>query len=104
MARRSLVKGGSGSGKSTLGGALARHLDLPYVELELDALHHGPNWTAASSELLRERILQRIDDARGWVVDGNYESKLGTGSRISMRVLMTKTVAPLRTGARASTR
>jgi adenylate kinase family enzyme len=42
-----LVIGVSCSGKTTLGGILARRLDLPYVEL--DALHHGPNWTEASA-------------------------------------------------------
>jgi hypothetical protein len=76
MIRRILVKGGSGAGKSTLGLELARHLALPYVEL--DALHHGPNWAAASAAELQARVLAALDDDRGWVVDGNYDSKLGT--------------------------
>jgi hypothetical protein len=75
-ARRIWIKGGSGSGKSTLGRALATHLDLPLVEL--DALHHGPNWTPASARELRAGVLAVLDDERGWVVDGNYDSKLGT--------------------------
>lgn len=75
MVRRVLVKGGSGAGKTTLGRALAGHLNVPCIEL--DALHHGPNWTAASAEELRARVLQLADDERGWVVDGNYDSKLG---------------------------
>jgi adenylate kinase family enzyme len=73
---RILVKGSSGAGKTTLAAALAERLDLPHVEL--DALHHGPNWTAASAAELQARVLRILDDERGWVVDGNYESKLGS--------------------------
>lgn len=76
MGRRILVKGGSGAGKSTLAATLARHFDVPHVEL--DALHHGPDWTSASAAELRARVTSALDDARGWVVDGNYDSKLGT--------------------------
>jgi adenylate kinase family enzyme len=72
---RILVKGGSGAGKSTLALRLAEMLNLPYVEL--DALHHGPNCSAASAEELKARVLGALDDTRGWVVDGNYDSKLG---------------------------
>ena len=76
MARRILIRGGSGAGKSTLGAELARRLDLPLVEL--DALHHGPNWTAASAAELTARVQALLDDERGWVVDGNYDDKLGS--------------------------
>jgi adenylate kinase family enzyme len=76
MVRRILVKGASGAGKSTLALALARHLDVPHVEL--DALHHGPGWTAASPAELQARVQATLDDQRGWVADGNYDSKLGT--------------------------
>jgi adenylate kinase family enzyme len=70
------VKGTSGSGKSTFARELAERLDLPYVEL--DALHHGPNWTEASAEELRARVREAMDAAPdGWVIDGNYEAKLG---------------------------
>ena len=48
MPRKIVVKGTSGAGKSTFAAELARRLDLVYVEL--DALHHGPNWTEASAE------------------------------------------------------
>jgi adenylate kinase family enzyme len=75
MIRRILVKGASGAGKSTLGSQLAARLDLPWVEL--DSLHHGPNWSAASATELQARVLATLDDDRGWVVDGNYDSKLG---------------------------
>jgi adenylate kinase family enzyme len=76
VVRRILIKGGSGAGKSTLGRQLSARLGLPWVEL--DALHHGPNWTAASAAELRAKVLAALDDGAGWVVDGNYESKLGT--------------------------
>lgn len=75
MIRRILVKGACGAGKSTLGCQLAARLDLPWVEL--DSLHHGPNWNAASATELQARVLATLDDDRGWVVDGNYDSKLG---------------------------
>ncbi len=70
------VKGTSGSGKTTFGIELARRLGVPYVEL--DALHHGPNWTEATPEEFRARVREAMDAAPdGWVIDGNYEVKLG---------------------------
>ncbi len=70
------VKGKSGSGKSTFGHELARRLGVPYVEL--DALHHGPDWAEPTNEEFRTRVREAMD-ARpgGWVIDGNYEVKLG---------------------------
>jgi hypothetical protein len=76
MGKRIAIKGASGAGKSTLARELARILDLPCIEL--DALHHGPNWTEASAAELQGKVLGVLDDSRGWIVDGNYESKLGT--------------------------
>jgi adenylate kinase family enzyme len=70
------VKGTSGSGKTRFARALAERLGLPYVEL--DELHHGPNWTEASAEELQARVRSFIDaSCAGWVVDGNYDQKLG---------------------------
>ena len=71
------VKGISGSGKTTFSRELAERLDVPY--LELDAVHHiGPNWTEATSEELQASVREFMASAReGWVIDGNYESKLG---------------------------
>jgi adenylate kinase family enzyme len=76
MPQRVAVRGGTGSGKSTVAREIARRLDLPYVEL--DALHHGPGWREATAEELRASVEEALDDTRGWVVDGNYDSKLGT--------------------------
>lgn len=73
--RRVSVVGSSGSGKSTLARRLAVLLDAPYVEL--DALHWGSDWTAATAEELRKRVEAAISGDT-WVVDGNYQSKLGS--------------------------
>jgi adenylate kinase family enzyme len=74
--KRVNVKGISGSGKSTFAAELARRLDLPYIEL--DALHHGPNWTEATPEEFQARLGEAMAAApNGWVIDGNYEGKLG---------------------------
>jgi adenylate kinase family enzyme len=70
------VKGISCSGKSTFSCELAERLSVPY--LELDAVHHGPNWTEASAEELQARVREFMASAHeGWVIDGNYEPKLG---------------------------
>jgi adenylate kinase family enzyme len=74
MARRINVKGTSGSGKSTFAKELAGRLELPYVEL--DALHHGPNWSEPTDEEFRARVGEAMTPV-GWVIDGNYEAKLG---------------------------
>ena len=70
------VKGISCSGKTTFSRELAERLSVPY--LELDAVHHGPNWTEASAEELQARVREFMASAHGgWVIDGNYEPKLG---------------------------
>ena len=75
-ARRIVVRGTSGAGKTTLTRALGAKLGLPVVEL--DALNHGPNWLQATPEELRERVLALIDNSDGWIVDGNYDGRLGS--------------------------
>ncbi|HYX77376.1 MAG TPA: AAA family ATPase [Gaiellaceae bacterium] len=71
------VKGISGSGKTTFARDLAERLRVPF--LELDAVHHiGPNWTEATPEELEQSVREFMARAPGgWVIDGNYESKLG---------------------------
>lgn len=72
--RRVSVIGSVGSGKTTFARALARKLDVTYVEL--DALHWGPGWTPADDAAMRDRVAQAIaGDA--WVIDGNYWRKIG---------------------------
>jgi adenylate kinase family enzyme len=65
------VVGTSGSGKSSVGKQLAGQMGVPYVEL--DALSWGPDWVAAPTAMLRDRVEVAIaGDA--WVVDGNYSA------------------------------
>lgn len=45
--RRVLIAGTTGVGKSTLGRKLQQQWAIPYTEM--DALHHGPNWTTRPS-------------------------------------------------------
>src|ERR671939_1955309 len=68
------VVGTSGSGKTTVARELARRLGVPHVEL--DALYHGPGWDETPPEEFRRRVAAATA-ADGWVVDGNYDSKLG---------------------------
>lgn len=76
MPRNIVVKGTSGAGKSTFAAELACRLGLTYIEL--DALHHGPNWSEPTIEDFRARVREAMASAPdGWVIDGNYDSKLG---------------------------
>ena len=68
--------GGSCSGKTTLAGRLAERLGIPHIEL--DSLHHGPNWNEATAEELRAKVEAALAGLDGWVVDGNYQRKLGS--------------------------
>jgi len=72
--RRVAIVGASGNGKTTLGRELARRLDVPFVEL--DALHHGPDWAEPPPGEFRSRVAEATA-GDGWVVDGGYERKLG---------------------------
>lgn len=72
--KRISVVGSSGSGKTTVARRIAEALDAPYVEL--DELHWGPDWAAASAAELAERI-EGATTGEAWVVDGNYWSKVG---------------------------
>ncbi|ANI92844.1 Hypothetical protein BJL86_2077 [Dietzia timorensis] len=74
MYRRVSVVGTSGVGKSTFARALAERLDVPHIEL--DELHWGPDWTAAPAPEFRAVVRARLDGPE-WVIDGNYQSKLG---------------------------
>ena len=61
---RIAITGPSGSGKTTLAAELARTLGIRHVEI--DALHHGPNWESCGAEVLRERVAAATE-GDGWV-------------------------------------
>jgi adenylate kinase family enzyme len=66
---RVAVVGSPGSGKTTLGRQLASLLDVPFVEL--DSLHHRPQWQEATTAELRAAVADGLAGPH-WVVDGNY--------------------------------
>lgn len=74
MRKVAVVASASGNGKTTVGRELANRLGVPFIEL--DALVHGPDWSETPDELLRARLAP-ILASDGWVIDGNYERKLG---------------------------
>ena len=74
MRRIAVIASASGSGKTTVGRELARRLDVPFHEV--DALHHGPNWTEATAEELRAKVEPLVAE-EAWVIDGVYRGKLG---------------------------
>lgn len=70
--------GNTGAGKSTVGRALAAQLGLAY--LELDAVFWGPGWQMVSDDEGRraiDRVLAAPRAQAGWVVDGNWNSRIG---------------------------
>jgi adenylate kinase family enzyme len=72
--RVAIIATASGCGKTTFGRALARILDVDFVEL--DAVHWQAGWTELDADTLRRRVEPIVaDDA--WVVDGSYRGKLG---------------------------
>lgn len=72
--RRVWVIGASGSGKTTLSAEVARRLGVEHVEL--DALHHGPNWAEPDPDEFRA-LIGGIAAGPEWVIDGSYGAKLG---------------------------
>jgi adenylate kinase family enzyme len=68
-----LVIGQSAAGKTTTARLLASRLGAPHVEL--DALFHGPGWTASPTFLADVRA---ATEGEAWVVDGNYSPVVGT--------------------------
>jgi adenylate kinase family enzyme len=73
------LMGCSGSGKSTF----ARRLEdeLGYPRLELDNVFHLPDWNQKPAEQFKSEVSEFLQSserlADGWIVDGNYLSKLG---------------------------
>ena len=76
MTRRFSVVGIPGSGKTTVSRTIAERVGLTHVEL--DALFHGPNWGEPTPGEFERRVAAALDGLDSWVVDGNYNSRLGT--------------------------
>jgi adenylate kinase family enzyme len=70
--RRVLVAGISGAGKTTLARKLSTRWELP--RYELDALHHGPNWTPRPEF---ESDVRRFSARDRWVTEDQYHRVLG---------------------------
>lgn len=73
---RILVVGTSGAGKSTLARKIA--LTLGIKDIELDALHWGPDWTETPLEVFEGMVRREIRENRGFVIHGNYTKIQGT--------------------------
>ena len=71
---RIAITGPSGSGKTKLANELARVAGLRMIEI--DALHHGPNWKSCGPDVLRERV-SAATEGDDWVTDSTYHSMLG---------------------------
>ncbi|MGZ8716360.1 MAG: AAA family ATPase [Gaiellaceae bacterium] len=71
---RIAITGPAGSGKTTLAAEIAHTLGIRHIEI--DALHHGPNWESCGEDVLRERVLAAIE-GDGWVTDSTYHGMLG---------------------------
>lgn len=67
--KRIHIVGSSGTGKSTLSKRLSEILAIPHIEL--DAIHHLPNWEPIPRAEFAE-IVDEKTDADAWIVDGNY--------------------------------
>jgi adenylate kinase family enzyme len=67
--QRISIVGTSGSGKTTLARQISQRLAISHVEL--DALHHEPNWAEPPINVFRRRVEQALS-GDSWVVDGNY--------------------------------
>ena len=62
--------------QSTLARELSDILNVPAIML--DTLYWDPGWRETPRDEFRDRVRAALNqNPRGWVVDGNYTSKLG---------------------------
>lgn len=66
---RFAVVGNSGAGKTTFAVALAHRLGASHIEL--DSIHHLPDWQPLSDDEFRQRVATELTK-EDWVADGNY--------------------------------
>lgn len=66
---RIVVVGTSGAGKTTLAARVAERLGIRHVEI--DALHHGPNWTPRPEFLDDVRALAA---GESWITEWQYDA------------------------------
>jgi adenylate kinase family enzyme len=69
------VVGTCGAGKTTVARALAERLG--FVDIELDALSWGPDWTMRPDDVFRAGVTNAAAEDR-WVIDGNYSKARNT--------------------------
>ncbi|MGP6177980.1 AAA family ATPase [Microbacterium sp. A196] len=77
--QRVLIAGVTGSGKTTLAGRIATLWSLEHHEI--DALHHGPNWTPRP-EFLND--VRAFAETSRWVTEWQYTGK-GTNEILPVR-------------------
>jgi adenylate kinase family enzyme len=85
---------------------------LGVAHIELDSLFWKPGWVESSADELVERVTAALDSSDGWVVDGNYRSRLGERVldcaelvvwldlplRVSLGRLLSRTFSRIRSG------
>jgi adenylate kinase family enzyme len=76
VVRRVSVVGNAGAGKSRFAQRLAAELGAPWVEL--DAIHHLPNWQPLEPGTFYE-VVNKIASTEAWVIDGNYRTVVVDG-------------------------
>ena len=74
MDLRISIVGCSGAGKSTLARRIVAKFGIS--TLELDALHHQPNWTPLPEPKFRDQVRRFQANHDSWVIDGNYQAVL----------------------------
>jgi adenylate kinase family enzyme len=74
--QRVSVVGNAGSGKTHFARRLAARLGVPNVEL--DAIHHLPNWEPIDPGAFLTAV-STIAATDGWVIDGNYRTVVVDG-------------------------
>lgn len=74
MGKKLIITGTTCTGKTTLGKKVSDRLSLSQVDL--DAYHFLPNWEEKDKPIFIQDVLNAIDDQKGWVVSGSYQTIL----------------------------